>query len=64
MEAMWSHRPYRPAKSIQDTLDELQNYRGIKYDPDIVDAALGLFRSGKIHSCDISVNGEEETWIS
>jgi len=64
MEAMWSHRPYRPAKSIQDTLDELQNYRGIKYDPDIVDAALGLFRSGKIQSCDISVNEEDETWIS
>ena len=64
MEAMWSHRPYRPAKSIQDTLDELQNYRGIKYDPDIVDAALGLFSSGKIQSCDISVNEEDETWIS
>ncbi|HPI99171.1 MAG TPA: hypothetical protein PLV56_10525, partial [Synergistales bacterium] len=50
MEAMWSHRPYRAAKSIQDTIEELETYKGIRYDPQIVDIALGLFRKGKISS--------------
>lgn len=64
MEAMWSHRPYRPAKSIRDTIFELQSHKGDKYDPNIVDAALGLFRSGKIQSSDIFVEEENEAWIS
>ncbi len=48
MEAMWSHRPYRAAKSIQDTINELENFKGIRYDPEVVDVALGLFRQGRI----------------
>jgi HD-GYP domain-containing protein (c-di-GMP phosphodiesterase class II) len=42
--AMASHRPYRPAFSIDDTLDELATNRGILYDPAVVDACLKLFR--------------------
>ena len=52
MEAMWSHRPYRAARSIQDTIIELENYKGIKYDRDVVDVALGLFRQGRIAAGD------------
>jgi PAS domain S-box-containing protein/putative nucleotidyltransferase with HDIG domain len=43
VEAMCSHRPYRPAHSLKMTLDEITRYRGILYDEDIVDICLKLF---------------------
>jgi len=42
-EAMSSHRPYRPARGMQMTLEEISKNRGILYDPDAVDACLRLF---------------------
>jgi putative nucleotidyltransferase with HDIG domain len=44
VEAMRSHRPYRPALGIQEALDEIEDNKGILYDPDVVDACLKLFR--------------------
>lgn len=46
VEAMASHRPYRPAQGIDQALDEISNNRGILYDPEAVDACLELFRGG------------------
>jgi putative nucleotidyltransferase with HDIG domain len=43
VEAMSSHRPYRPAHSLEMTLEEISKYRGILYDEDIVDICLKLF---------------------
>jgi putative nucleotidyltransferase with HDIG domain len=43
VEAMSSHRPYRPALGIDVALDEIKNYRGIYYDPEVSDACLRLF---------------------
>jgi len=43
IEAMASHRPYRPALGIDDAFEEITMNRGIKYDPDVVDAAIDLF---------------------
>jgi PAS domain S-box-containing protein/putative nucleotidyltransferase with HDIG domain len=43
VEAMSSHRPYRPALGIEAALDEIQKNRGILYDPEAVDACLKLF---------------------
>ena len=43
VEAMSSHRPYRPALGITTALDEVKKYRGTIYDPQIVDACLKLF---------------------
>lgn len=40
IEAMSSHRPYRPAKGIAAAIEELQRQRGEKLDADVVDAAL------------------------
>jgi len=48
VEAMGSHRPYRPALGIERALEEITNRRGIAYDPEIVDACLKLFREEKI----------------
>ncbi len=43
IEAMASHRPYRPALGIDQAFDELICNRGLFYDPDVVDAAVELF---------------------
>jgi putative nucleotidyltransferase with HDIG domain len=40
VEAMSSHRPYRPALGGDETLSEVKKNRGILYDPDVVDAWL------------------------
>jgi len=47
MEAMVSHRPYRPAHGIEEALLELARQRGIKLDQGVVDACTRLFRSGR-----------------
>ncbi len=46
VEAMCSHRPYRAARGIDAALDEITKNRGKLYDPQAVDACLGLFRGG------------------
>ena len=44
VEAIASHRPYRPAPGIDVALEEISRNRGIFYDADAVDACLRLFR--------------------
>jgi len=44
VEAMASHRPYRPGLGIEKALGELERGRGVLYDPTIVDVCLKLFR--------------------
>jgi PAS domain S-box-containing protein/putative nucleotidyltransferase with HDIG domain len=44
VEAMASHRPYRPALGIDAALSEIEKNRGRLYDPEIVAACLRLFR--------------------
>jgi len=43
VEAMASHRPYRPALGIDKALEEIMQFRGEKYDVDVVDACVRLF---------------------
>ncbi len=47
VEAMSSHRPYRPGLGIDMALTEITNGRGVIYDSNVADACLGLFASGK-----------------
>ncbi len=44
VEAMASHRPYRPPLGIDQALKELVENRGRLYDPEVVDACLLVFR--------------------
>jgi PAS domain S-box-containing protein len=44
VEAMASHRPYRPSLGIDLALAEIEKNRGIFYDDAVVDACLRLFR--------------------
>jgi response regulator RpfG family c-di-GMP phosphodiesterase len=45
VEAMSSHRPYRPALGIDMALNEIEKGRGAIYDPDAVDACISLFKT-------------------
>jgi len=44
VEAMSSHRPYRPALGIEKALEEISVNRGVLYDPNVVDFCVTLFR--------------------
>ena len=44
VEAISSHRPYRPALGIDIALDEIQKNAGTHYDQVVVDACVSLFR--------------------
>jgi len=44
VEAMSSHRPYRPALGLDIALEEIYKYRGVKYDSKVVDVCLRLCR--------------------
>ena len=43
VEAMASHRPYRPALGIEAALCEITSQRGITLDAQVVDACLRIF---------------------
>lgn len=44
VEAMSSHRPYRPALGIEKALEEITKNKGILFDTDVVDACVALFQ--------------------
>ncbi len=44
VEAMASHRPYRPALGVDQALAEIKKYSGIHYEKDIVDICVKLFK--------------------
>jgi len=44
LEAIASHRPYRPSLGIDAAISEIESQRGSLFDPEVVDAMLRLFR--------------------
>lgn len=50
VEAMASHRPYRPAFGIDKAMEEIVKNRGRFYDPDCVDACVRLSKKKKFKS--------------
>jgi len=50
VEAMSSHRPYRPARTTTDILKELKDGRGTKYNVGVVDVMLPMIESGEFKS--------------
>jgi len=43
VEAMASHRPYRPALSIEEALLEISQQKGVLYSSEVVDACIKVF---------------------
>ncbi|MGD9613552.1 MAG: HD domain-containing phosphohydrolase [Kiritimatiellia bacterium] len=52
IEAMTSHRPYRPAVGIEPAIAEIRANRGRLYDPDVVDACLRVLERKQGHFWD------------
>jgi putative nucleotidyltransferase with HDIG domain/PAS domain S-box-containing protein len=48
VEAMCTHRPYRPALPTDAAIEELARSRGTLYGPTAVDACLKLLRTGRL----------------
>jgi len=46
VEAISSHRPYRPALGLEMALEEIKSGVGTKYDEEVVKGCLELFSSG------------------
>ncbi len=44
LEAMNSHRPYRPKLGIEAALKELETYSGTRYDPRVVQTCISLIK--------------------
>ncbi|MCX8110633.1 MAG: response regulator [Syntrophorhabdaceae bacterium] len=49
VEAISSHRPYRPALGIETALKEIEKNKGVLYDEIVVDACLRLFREKRFN---------------
>ncbi len=47
VEAINSHRPYRPSKGIDIALKEIEKNKATFYDPAVVEACLNLFKNNK-----------------
>lgn len=43
VEAMSSHRPYRPSLGMDRALEEIESHRGVLYDEKVVSACVSLF---------------------
>jgi PAS domain S-box-containing protein/putative nucleotidyltransferase with HDIG domain len=48
VEAMSTHRPFRPAKGIEEAGKEILQGKGVLYDPAVVEACLQLFETGEL----------------
>jgi PAS domain S-box-containing protein len=48
VEAMASHRPYRPALGTDQAVEEISKQRDILYDPEVVDACLKVLRENRV----------------
>ena len=46
VEAMSSHRPYRPSLGTEKALEEIETQKGVLYDPQVVEACLRVFARG------------------
>jgi putative nucleotidyltransferase with HDIG domain len=55
VEAMASHRPYRPALGVDAALQEISQNKGILYEPGVVDACIRVFHEDNFVFKDISL---------
>jgi putative nucleotidyltransferase with HDIG domain len=58
VDAMTSHRPYRPALDVQVACNELAAHRGVLYDPAAVDACLALCEGNELERIKTARNGQ------
>ena len=61
VEAISANRPYRPANVIEDALGEIENDTNGKYDKDICDVCINLFRVKNFKIKEIQMRDNERT---
>lgn len=61
VEAISANRPYRPANGIEDALGEIENDTNGKYDKDICDVCINLFRVKNFKIKEIQMRDNERT---
>jgi HD-GYP domain-containing protein (c-di-GMP phosphodiesterase class II) len=44
IDAMASYRPYRPALGVDAAIEEITKFKGVTYDPSVVDACLKIYK--------------------
>jgi PAS domain S-box-containing protein/putative nucleotidyltransferase with HDIG domain len=54
VEAMSSHRPYRPARTREEICTELEQGKGIKYDNSVIDIMLRMIEANEIDLSGVS----------
>ena len=50
VEAIASHRPYRPSLGVEFAMQELRRGRGTRWDPRVIDACERLFAAGRLQA--------------
>ncbi len=45
VEAMSSHRPYRPSLGLEAARGEIEKYSGVLYDPEVVKACVAVLEN-------------------
>ena len=55
VEAMASHRPYRPALGIDNALEEIEKNKDGVFEPEVVDACLRIFKEEKFKLNDLKI---------
>lgn len=54
VEAIASHRPYRPALGVEAALEEITKNRDSLYEPEVTDACLKLFQEKRYRFSDLA----------
>jgi len=49
VEAMSTRRPYREARTKEETVEVMEKGKGVKFDPEVVDHLLDMIRKGVIN---------------
>jgi len=62
VEAIASHRPYRPALGLNAALEEIEKNRWTLYDADAVDVCLRLFREKGFQLGHLRERGFRHIW--
>jgi HD-GYP domain-containing protein (c-di-GMP phosphodiesterase class II) len=63
VEAMSNHRPYRPALGLEMALAEITAGAGLRYDPEVVAACVGLFEQGRFGFDTMRLTSAPDSWV-
>jgi HD-GYP domain-containing protein (c-di-GMP phosphodiesterase class II) len=63
VEAMSNHRPYRPALGLEMALAEITAGAGLRYDPEVVAACVGLFQQGRFGFDTMRLTSAPDSWV-